>query len=1085
MPQRDVTIRRAIVLAVLTGLLIPALLIGGISWFKKYDEEVIKRTEDVLQENVELLVKGMQEPLRNRNQESGSSLLNVMLRNPDVIRIEVRDKAHKIFVSGNRPEKRIGYSAATQLPIIQDHESIGYVELEVSGARLKKAMLDSLVQYLLALVAQIVLSVVLIMILLEKRLVGPLRRLGAGAERLAQGLLHVPFTWTHQDEIGLFSQRLETTRISLRNLFLALDTKNHEMEADITKRKQVEHELHEREERFRVLVEKSPIAIIEWDTSYHVIEWNTAAERIFGYSREQAMGQHAGFISVIDDRESLVEDCRKLIISGGEMKSVTGNRRADGKLIVCQWSNSYIPHQHGRPGRLVSIAEDITQKRQAEEAYRLSQVKFSSAFHGSPDYISISRIEDGVLLDINDAYEKFTGYTRKEAIGKSTLELNMWPFPEERAVLMEQLKATGVARDLPIRLKLKSGELRSCRINANTFNIEDVPHMMAVVRDVTDQSTLKEQKAEIDRALLRLAQGIQGTEGEAFFELLVTDIAAALRTDRAFIALRSPDTPDRIHTIAAYSEQHFVQNFEYDLPGSPCEHIMSNGLYVFAGGVKAMFPKDQALADEGWESFAGAPIRDAMGNAIGVLAVMHTAPLTNPDLVKSLLQVFSERASSELERKRAEEALRSSERRFAAMFHASPVSMALSRFGGDNAIIDVNQAFEKLFMRSRDQVVGKQALALSIYCDPNDRDSIISIIEQTGHIDRFETWMNLADGSKALIQLSGKLFEVNGEKFIILTGEDVTEKHMIENEILELNANLEIRVAERTEELQQANQELETTLDTLNMAQEELVRTEKLAALGALVAGIAHELNTPIGNSLMVASTLIDRTRAFTDSFQHGLKRSMLDAYLADAAKAGDILVRNLHKAGDLVTSFKQVAVDQTSSQRRQFMLSEAIGEIVLTLSPTIRKTGIKVKQDVPDKITMDSYPGPLGQIVSNLVNNALLHAFDGRKSGIITISAQMAGGDWVELAVKDNGVGISPANINRIFDPFFTTKLGTGGTGLGLNITHTLVTSVLGGRIRVQSEVGSGTTFLLSLPLQAPQRELEDDAEKVKSLFG
>jgi PAS domain S-box-containing protein len=966
MSQRDLTIRRALVITVLIGLIIPALLIGGMSWLKKYDEDVQKRTEEMLHQYSEILAESMREPLRNKNQESAGALVDALLRNPDIIRIDVHDIAGTPFVSGERPERRGNFAISAILPIKYGNSTIGSAQVEVSNARLVKSMVDALNQYLLALLAQIVLSVVLIMVLLEKRLVGPLRRLGAGAEKLAQGQLYAPFTWTRLDEIGLFSQRLEATRISLRDLFQQLDSKNRELESDIAKRKQVEQELHER-----------------------------------------------------------------------------------------------------------------------EEAYRLSQAKFSSAFHGSPDFISLSRLDNGLLLDINEAYERFIGYSRSEAIGRTTLDLGMWPYPEERAALMEQVKKSSVVRDFPIRLKVKSGVVRNCRIDANIFDIEGEPHMMGVIRDVTDESALKEQKAEVDRALLRLAQGIQGLAGEAFFELLVTDIANALRTDRAFIALRNSDTPDRLQTIAAYSEQHFVQNFEYLLAGSPCEHIMANGLYVFSSGVRTMFAKDRMLTEEGWESFAGAPIRDAAGNAVGVLAVMHTAPLNNPDLVKSLLQVFTERASSELERMRAEEALRSSERRFAAMFHASPVSMALSRFGGESEIIDVNRAFENVFLRSRDQVIGKQALELSMYCEPGDRASIVSILEQVGHIDRFETWMNRGDGTKVLIQLSGSLFEVNNEKFMIITGEDVTEKHMIENEILELNVNLEIRVAERTEELQQANQELETTLDTLNLAQEELVRTEKLAALGSLVAGIAHELNTPIGNSLMVASTLIDRTRVVTESLESGLKRSALEAYLADAAKAGDILMRNLQKAGNLVTSFKQVAVDQTSSQRRSFALSEVIGEIVLTMSPAIRKFGIKVKQDVPNKIHMDGYPGPLGQVVTNLVNNALMHAFDGRKSGIISITAQTAGEEWVELAVKDNGVGIAPANINRIFDPFFTTKLGAGGTGLGLNITHTLVTSVLGGRIRVQSELGSGTTFLLTLPLQAPQREAEEDSEKVKSLFG
>jgi len=277
--------------------------------------------------------------------------------------------------------------------------------------------------------------------------------------------------------------------------------------------------------------------------------------------------------------------------------------------------------------------------------------------------------------------------------------------------------------------------------------------------------------------------------------------------------------------------------------------------------------------------------------------------------------------------------------------------------------------------------------------------------------------------------------------------------------------------------LQRANMELAATLTTLNMAQEELVRSEKLAALGSLVAGIAHELNTPIGNSLMVASTLVDQTRVMTEGFADGsgMKRSTLDAYLKDSAKAGDILVRNLFRAANLVTSFKQVAVDQTSSQRRIFSLAEVVSEILLTLSPTLRKTAFEVVQDIPADLTLDSYPGPLGQVITNLINNALLHGFEGRHTGKVSLSALRNREGLIELSVKDDGIGIPQGNLNRIFDPFFTTKLGAGGSGLGLNITHNIVTGVLGGKVRVQSDVGSGTTFVLTLPTVAPQLQAED----------
>ncbi len=1075
--KQTLTLRRAIVLVVVLGLLIPAVLIAVYSWYEVYDRDVHKRTQELLQQNAEVLANGMQEPLWNINTESGGALLDAMMtRNEDIVRIEVRDSALGVFVHEERPERRVGYTASTEKQVIYRGSVIGSIQIEVGSTRLRRVLVEGLMQQLAALAAQIVISIVLILILLEKRLVGPLQRLGKGAERLAGRELDIPFTWARLDEIGLLSRRLEATRISLRSLFDELDHKNRELEQDIDKRKRIEQELHEREARFRALVEQSPIAIIEWDSQHQVIEWNAAAERIFGYTRAQAIGQHASFINS-SGSHALPGDSIVNLDADGLGHNIGENMRSDGMTIICQWSHAQIDDESGHTGRLLSMAEDITEKRQAEEAQRLSEAKFAGAFQCNPDSVSITRLSDGVFLDVNQTFEKTTGYLRDEWFGKDALELNLWQYPEENDVLIGQLNMFKMVRDYPWTMRTKSGDLRSCMSNATIFTVGQELYLLAVIRDVTDQHILEEQKAEADRALLRLAQGTQDLAGESLFELLVADLAAALRVMRAFIGLRSTDNPGHIKTIAAYENGQPVQNFEYEIPGAPCEFVMEGDICVFSSGVQEKFPKDTALARGQWQSYAGAPLRDREGNTIGVLAVMHTHALGNADLVRSLLQVFSERASAELERKRAEEALRSSEQRFSTIFQSSPVAMFLTEEARDYEIYDVNAAFERLFRRAHDEVCGKNTHVLGMYQDPAARVNVIRGVRENDTLHQHEYWMVRGDGGKVLVQLSVQTFVLRNEKFVIYACEDVTDKRRIEHEILELNANLEQRVIERTDELQRANMELAATLTTLNMAQEELVRSEKLAALGSLVAGIAHELNTPIGNSLMVASTLVDQTKVMTEGFAEGsgMKRSTLDAYLKDSAKAGDILVRNLFRAANLVTSFKQVAVDQTSSQRRIFSLAEVVSEILLTLSPTLRKTAFEVDQDIPSDLTLDSYPGPLGQVITNLINNALLHGFEGRNTGKVSLSAIRNREGAIELSVMDDGIGIPQGNLNRIFDPFFTTKLGAGGSGLGLNITHNIVTGVLGGKVRVQSEVGSGTTFVLTLPSVAPQLQAED----------
>ncbi|OEZ57529.1 sensor protein ZraS [Duganella sp. HH105] len=326
-------------------------------------------------------------------------------------------------------------------------------------------------------------------------------------------------------------------------------------------------------------------------------------------------------------------------------------------------------------------------------------------------------------------------------------------------------------------------------------------------------------------------------------------------------------------------------------------------------------------------------------------------------------------------------------------------------------------------------------------------------------------------GQHELHQLTNKLNEmVANIKASVAENEQLYRQLQVEQTATrQLNETLERRVAERTADLVTANKDLAQALDTLRIAQGELVNSEKLAALGSLVAGVAHELNTPIGNGLLAATVLADKTRQFSSDYGSGLTRRTTEAYISDMTQITELVVRNIARSAELVTSFKQVAVDQTSSQRRRFLLASVVSENIKALLPTINKTAFTVEQAVPGDIDMDSYPGPIGQVLINLVNNAIVHGFEGRSQGTITIDAALAEPGWLELRISDNGVGIAAEHIGRIYDPFFTTKLGAGSSGLGLNISHNIVTGLLGGKIRVNSQAGNGTTFILHLPLIAP----------------
>ncbi len=269
---------------------------------------------------------------------------------------------------------------------------------------------------------------------------------------------------------------------------------------------------------------------------------------------------------------------------------------------------------------------------------------------------------------------------------------------------------------------------------------------------------------------------------------------------------------------------------------------------------------------------------------------------------------------------------------------------------------------------------------------------------------------------------------------------------------------------------QLANMELQRTLEALKRATEELTRSEKMAALGSLVAGISHELNTPIGNSVTVASNLEDQLMGLERDINEGnLKRSSMTQFISSARTGVNILTRSLGIASELIKSFKQVAVDRSSEKRRQFELSALLEELAITLRPMFRQTPYAMELDLQPGIAMDSYPGSLGQIITNLVSNALVHAFEDRTQGTMHIRTRAAGEDQVELVFCDDGVGIQLPHQARVFDPFFTTKLGQGGSGLGLNIVYNLVTAVLGGSIRLESAPGQGSSMIMVLPLTAP----------------
>ena len=272
-------------------------------------------------------------------------------------------------------------------------------------------------------------------------------------------------------------------------------------------------------------------------------------------------------------------------------------------------------------------------------------------------------------------------------------------------------------------------------------------------------------------------------------------------------------------------------------------------------------------------------------------------------------------------------------------------------------------------------------------------------------------------------------------------------------QLLELNESLEEKVKERT-------RELETT-------QKQLIESEKMAALGSLVAGVAHEISTPVGNSITVASTLADETKEIVNAVAQGqIKRSTFNEYVDLAEESTPLLLSNLSRAGQLIQSFKQVAVDQSNIELRSFALKEYLEEFILSLAPQLKSTPHNLIVEGDDNLIIESYPGALAQIATNLVTNSLSHGYSGGEAGKLYFDIRRQG-DKAHIEYGDDGCGVEPNNLPKIFEPFYTTARHRGGTGLGLHIVYNLVNQKLQGRIEVESKVGVGTKFSITLPLE------------------
>ena len=355
----------------------------------------------------------------------------------------------------------------------------------------------------------------------------------------------------------------------------------------------------------------------------------------------------------------------------------------------------------------------------------------------------------------------------------------------------------------------------------------------------------------------------------------------------------------------------------------------------------------------------------------------------------------------------------------------------------------VNPAFCKLLGFEADELMGT---SITEYLgDLNILNACMEEVQDHGYCNDQETIFKRKDGSMVHISknVQSILDDDGNFKEILISVRDLTDLHKL-------------------------NKDLECTLDDLRNTHDQLVESEKMASLGGLVAGIAHEINTPLGISVTSATTMHEELHLLQQKFDNDLlKRTELEEFLDHASQACGILNTNLIRASDLIRSFKQVAVDQTVDELRHINLKKYIDEVLISIGPTIKHSSVNIVSECDNDIELETHPGAIYQIISNLAINSMTHAYDKGSKGTIHIKTHRKGNDIV-MQYSDDGKGISPENLKEIFTPFFTTRRGSGGSGLGLSIVYNLATSTLKGNIAAESSEGDGTQFLLTFPVKA-----------------
>jgi len=818
---------------------------------------------------------------------------------------------------------------------------------------------------------------------------------------------------------------------------------------DVSQRKRTEEALRVSEAKFRALTENTTDITMVLDTRGAFTYISPALARITETPLQELIGtQFGSFIhpaDMISVREYIDNAARSpglsLRLSDLRVRHQDGGWRHLSATVTGMLD---VPGVNG----IVINCRDISDRKNAEDELRKFKTISDRSSHGA-----VITDLDGGILYANRAYAEAHGYGLREILGRNR---SIFHGEEQLRRVNEQyarvLREGGV-KAVEVWHRRKDGTVFPCLLNATLIR-DDGGRPLFISATIVDVTELKLAERALKESRRQLATLLGNLPGMAY----------RCRNDRRwtmdFVSQGSEAltgyAPARLQGSEGVTYSDIIHEEDRERVWEDVQEALAH---------KAPFEIQYRIVT------AGGDLKWAWEQGMGVFDRKGELRA-----IEGFVSDITGRVDAERERSR-------SQKRYRTLFNMMLDGFALHELVRDESgracdyvFLEVNPSFEAVTGLMADDVLGRRAGEVMPGLEPTWVELYAQVVE-SGEPLRFEKYSAVLDRHFEVFA-----YRMQDEQFATVF-RDVTERKKAEDKARSLTMELERRVSERTAELWEANSALQDTNRALRSSREkikatqaQLIESKKMAALGGLVAGVAHEINTPVGVGVTAASHLAEKTESFGKLLASGaLKRSELQQYLDICAEASRMILANLKRAAELIQSFKQVAVDRTSQKRREFVLGTFFDEVLLSLKPALKLTEHRVEVVCEEGLAMDSYPGALSQILTNFVMNSLLHGFDENEAGTLRIEA--AGeGDMVRLRYADDGRGMDARVREKIFEPFFTTKRGQGGSGLGMHLVYNLVTQTLGGRIECVSSPGEGTAFTIMMPRIRSEEDHDND---------